>query len=86
MREGLRSQAMPTYRISIVNEDFSASDERDLPDIEAARREALRGAVAMGGDHLIEGEKLFGAEVSVSEGGNTRQRFVVTVSASPLKG
>ena len=76
---------MPTFRISIVNEDFSASEERELPDAQTARREALKGAIAIGGDHLVQGEKLFAAEVSVSEAEATNQRFVVTVSASPLK-
>lgn len=75
---------MPIYRISVVNEDFSASVERELPDADAARQEALRGAVAMGADRLCDGEKLFGAEVSVTEGDLPGKRFVVMVSASPL--
>ena len=77
---------MPTFRISIVNEDFSATEERDLPDADAARREALKGAVAIGADHLVDGGKLFGAEVSITEEDLPGKRFVVTVGASPLKG
>ncbi len=77
---------MPTFSIRIVNEDFSASEERELPDQDSARREALKGAIAIGAEALYEGkEKLFGAEVSIAEGGQPRLRFVVTVGASPLK-
>jgi len=59
---------MPTFRIDIVNEDFSATEECELADADAARQEALRGAVAMGADELCSGKAmLFGAEVSVHD-------------------
>ena len=87
MPTGLRSRPMPTFRIDIVNEDFSATEERELADADAARQEALRGAVAMGADELCSGKAmLFGAEVSVTEDDLPGKRFVVTVGASPLKG
>lgn len=77
---------MPTFQIKIVNEDFSATEERELADVDAARREALKGAIAIGAEALYDGkEKLFGAEVSIAEAGQPRVRFVVTVGASPLK-
>ena len=75
---------MPTYRIKVINGDFTASEERELPDAEAARQEAIRGAIAMGADHVCASESLFGAEVSIGEGDQPRRRFVVTVSASEL--
>jgi hypothetical protein len=77
---------MPTFHIIIVNDQFTAEEDRDLPDAEAARQEALRGAIAIGADHLCEGATLFGAEVSVGERNGPRHRYVVTVGASPLQG
>ena len=77
---------MPAFNIKIVNEDFSASEERELPDAESARREALIGALAIGSEALYKGtEKLFGAEVTISEGGQKRLRFLVAMGATPLK-
>jgi hypothetical protein len=76
---------MPKFHISIVNEEFTACEDRELRDPEAARQEALRGAIAIGADQLCDGAKLFGAEVSVDEQDGPNRRFVVTVGASPLK-
>jgi hypothetical protein len=77
---------MPKYRISVINEEFTAVEERELPDADAARQEGLRGAIAMGADQIIDGAHMFGAEVSVGEGNKPRRRFVVTVGTSSLKG
>ena len=76
---------MPKFHITVVNEEFTASGDHELPDAEAARQEAIRGAVAMGADELCDGAMLFGAEVSVGEGDRPQRRFVVTVGASQLK-
>jgi hypothetical protein len=46
---------MPKYRISVINEEFTAVEERELPDADAARQEGLRGAIAMGADQIIDG-------------------------------
>lgn len=86
MSWGLRSGHMPKYRISVINQEFTACAEHELPDAEAARQEGLRGAIAMGSDRICDGEKMFGAEVSISEGTKPRRRFVVTVGTSSLKG
>ena len=86
MPQGLRCGRMPRYRISVINEEFTAVEERDLPDADAARQEGLRGAIAIGADEICEGARMFGAEVSVGEGDKPRKRFVVTVGASSLKG
>jgi hypothetical protein len=85
MSEGRRLPHMPKFHISVVNEEFTACEERELRDAEAARQEALRGAIAIGADQLCDGAKLFGAEVSVGEHNGPNRRFVVTVGASPLK-
>jgi len=77
---------MPKYRISVINEEFTAVEERELPDAEAARQEGLRGAIAMGADEICNGAHIFGAEVSVGEGDKPRKRFLVTVGTSSLKG
>ena len=77
---------MPNFHIKVVNEEFSVSEERNLPDAAAAREEALRGAIAIGVDQLCDGARLFGAEVSVDEDDGEIRRFVVTVGASPRRG
>ena len=86
MQTARRSRFVPTFQIKIVNEDFTASEERELANADAARREALKGAIAIGAEALYDGkEKLFAAEVSIAEAGQAWVRFVVTIGASPLK-
>jgi len=54
---------MPTFRISVLNETFSARDEHELATATAARNEAIRGALAIGSDEVVKGKQFFGAEV-----------------------
>lgn len=76
---------MPMYRIRIVNSDFNAQEEQEVPDFEAAKREGLKGAFGIGVDQVLRGEPFFGAEVVIGEDGENRARFMVAVGASPLQ-
>ena len=76
---------MPTFRIRIVNSEFSAEEEQDAPDFEAAKREGLKGALGIGVDRVLRGEPFFGAEVVVDQDSRPGSRFLVSVGASPLQ-
>jgi len=76
---------MPTYRISIVNEHFSASNEQESPDVVKAWQQALRGALAIAADQVSHGNPYFGAAVRLEEGNKLIGRYVVSAGASPLK-
>jgi hypothetical protein len=75
---------MPIYRISIVNRDFRASDEHELPSREAAVKEALKGALQIGAEEVCGGAQFFGAEVGVECDGEVFERLVIAIGASPL--
>lgn len=83
-RIGVRCGGMPTYLMTVVNEDFRAENEQDLPDAAEAAKQAIKGALAMGAEQVLAGKLFFGAEVIVSDG-NNHQRFVVAVGASPIQ-
>jgi hypothetical protein len=70
---------MPTYRVSIVNEHFSA------PDVVKAWQTALRSAITIAADQVSHGNPFFGAEVTLEEGDQRIGRYVVSVAAAPLK-
>jgi len=76
---------MPTYRISVVNAEFHASEEHQLESLDAARKEGIKAALAMGADEVNGGKPFFGAEVRVQDGGDTVSRAMVSVGASPLQ-
>ena len=76
---------MPVYRINVVNEDFTASNEREVSSADAAQQEGLKAALAMGADEVVRGKAFFGAEVSVEDHGETIRRLVVSVGASPIQ-
>jgi hypothetical protein len=76
---------MPTYRISVVNAEFSASEEHQLESLDAARKEGIKAALAIGVDEVRAGKPFFGAEVRVQQDGDTVSRAVVSVGASPLQ-
>jgi hypothetical protein len=75
---------MPKYRISIVNKDFRASDEHELPSHDAAVKEALKGALQIGVDEVCDGAQFFGAEVGIECDGDVFERLVIAIGASPL--
>jgi hypothetical protein len=75
---------MPTYRISIVNEHFSASEEQNSPDVVKAWETAIRSAITIAADQVSHGNPFFGAEVTLTEGNKRIGRYVVSVGCSPL--
>ena len=76
---------VPSFRISIVNQHFRASNEHDLPSVEAARREAIKGALQIGTSEVGVDRPFFGAEVSIDSDGESVGRYVVSVGVSSLK-
>ena len=76
---------MPAYHVSIVNKDFSASEDIEASTPAAARSEALRGALNIGTDEVCGGKMFFGAEISIRGDGGTTERLMVAIGASPLQ-
>ena len=76
---------MATYRISVINEHFSSSDEHECDDVVKAWQQALRGAIEIAAEQVSHGNPFFGAEVTVEEGNKQIGRYVVAVGATPLK-
>jgi hypothetical protein len=75
---------MPNFCIRIVNKDFSASNETELRDDEAARKDALKGALEIAIEEVCGGIPFFAAEVVVERDGSAINRFLIAVGASPL--
>lgn len=84
VRNGVRSDGMPTYMISVLNDEFCVENEEEHADASLAIHEAIKGALAVGAEQILSGKNFFGAEVSVSDG-NSRERFVVALGANRLK-
>lgn len=80
-----RYVVMPTYRVIVVNGNFTASNDHKLPSLEDARKLGIRAALAIGADEVTNGTSFFGAEVRVEVGDETLRRFVVSVGASELQ-
>jgi hypothetical protein len=76
---------MPTYRVSIVNEHFSASEDQEAPDVVKAWQKAIGSAIAIAAEQVSHGNPFFGAEVTLEEGNKHIGRYVVSVAAAPLK-
>ena len=76
---------MPTYRISVVNEHFSSSEDHEAPDVVTAWQAAIGSAVAIAADQVSHGNPFFGAEVTLQQGSKRIGRYVVSVGATPLK-
>lgn len=72
------------FRIKVINDTFEATNQEELADMEAATRQALKGALELGTEKIIAGESVFGAEVIIADG-EGRQRFVVTIATSPIQ-
>ena len=77
---------MPTFRTSIVNEHFSASEDHECPDQVAAWSMAIRTALMIAADQVSHGNPFFGAEVTLEQGKERIGRYVISVGAAPLKG
>ena len=76
---------MPTYRVSIVNEHFAASENQESPDVVVAWQAAIRSAITIAADQVSHGNPFFGAEVTLEKGSERLGRYVVSVAAAPLK-
>jgi hypothetical protein len=76
---------MPTYQITVHNEDFTASEEQDCAGPDQALKEAIKSAIAIATDHVANGKPFFGAEVMLEEGDKKIARYVVGIGASRLK-
>jgi hypothetical protein len=76
---------MPTYRITIVNRDFSATEDIEAVDANAARSEALKGALNIGTEEICEGKMFLGAEISVQGDGKQADRLMLAIGTTPLQ-
>lgn len=76
---------MPRYSISIVNSDFASSNTVEAPSPEAARCDALKGALQIGSDEIIKGATFFGAEIRIEVDDRVTERLVVAMGASALQ-
>lgn len=75
---------MQTYRISVINQTFRASDHHELPSFEAARTHGIKAALEIGTEEVMNGSPFFGAEILVEDGEELLGRFVVSIGATPL--
>ena len=80
-----RYVVMPTYRVTVVNQTFTACNDHELPSMEEARRQGISAALAIGAAEVSGGQPYFGAEVRIQDGNDTLCRFVVSVGASQLQ-
>jgi hypothetical protein len=76
---------MATYRISVINEHYTASDDHEADDVTKAWQQAIKGALDIACDQVSHGNPFFGAEVTLDEGKKRIGRYLVSVGASPLK-
>ena len=76
---------MPTYCIRVVNRDFATSGDHELSSMEAAKTEALKGALQIGAQEVCEGKAFFAAEISIENEHEPTERMMVAVGASPLR-
>lgn len=76
---------MPTFRITVTNQTFSASDDHELASLADATRQGIKAALDIGTDEVANGKPFFGAEVHVEEGDETLGKFVVSVGMSPIQ-
>jgi len=76
---------MATYRVSIVNEHFTSSEEQESADVVTAWQSAIGSAIAIAADQVSHGNPFFGAEVTLEQGSKRIGRYVVSVAAAPLK-
>jgi hypothetical protein len=76
---------VPPFRIIIVNETTSAADDHDLSTAEQAQREAIKAALNIGTDEILNGKPFFGAEAKVEHAGEVVKRYVVSIGVSPLQ-
>lgn len=76
---------MPKYRVHVVNRDFASSDDREFPNMEVARTEAIRGALQIGTQEVCEGRAFFAAQITIDNDHAPTERILVAVGASPIQ-
>lgn len=76
---------MPAYHVTIVNRDFTASEDIDASAADTARTEALRGALNIGTDEICAGKMFFGAEISIQGDGEAPERLLVAIGTTSLR-
>lgn len=76
---------MPVFQVRIINRDFDASNEIEANGPEAARSQAMKGALQIGTDEVLGGKPFFGAEVRINDGDNTVDRMVIAVGVTQLR-
>jgi hypothetical protein len=76
---------MPTYRISVVNQSFESHNEHELPTLEVAQAEAIKGALQIGVAEVSVAKPFFAAEIKVGRDGEQIARYVVSVGVSALR-
>lgn len=83
--QAVRCAGVPTFQITIHNEDFTSSDAYDAESQEAALKHAIRSAISIASDEVSSGKPFFGAEVTLEKGEEELIRYVIAVGGSPLK-
>jgi hypothetical protein len=76
---------VPPFRIIVINESTSAADDHDLSSAEQAQLEAIKSALQIGTEEILNGKPFFGAEAKVEHGGEVVKRYVVSMGVSPLQ-
>lgn len=76
---------MPTYRITVINQTFTACDDHELPSFDVARVQGIKAALEIGSDEVAKGSPFFAAEIRVADGDETLGRFVVSIGASSIQ-
>ena len=76
---------VPMFRVCVVNRNFQACNDIDAADLEGARTEGVRAALAIGADEICAGIPFFGAEIRVDLDGEVKDRTVIAMGSSPLQ-
>lgn len=76
---------MPKFRITVINQTFTASDDHELASLNEAEKQGIKAALAIGVEEVANGNPYFGAEIRVEEDDETVGRFVVSIGASSLQ-
>lgn len=73
------------FRISVIDRAFRACGDHEFASFDAARKEGLKAALAIGSEEVANGAAYFAAEIRVEAGEGLLGRFAVSVGASPLQ-
>ena len=76
---------MPIYCISVTNQTFESSNEHDMPTLEIAQAEAIKGALSIGVDEIGDANPFFAAEVRIDGDGEHLARYIVSVGVCRLR-